>query len=99
LPFFRATAAPISGAAFERDKKMLNEHEEDHEVCEPCREAVTRTFRELFLKGTDAETAFTAALHVLALRHPHRPANLRTADLLRWLLKEPDTGARLAKPE
>jgi len=67
---------------------MLEEHDENHELCESCRETVTRTFRELWLKGEDEETAFRAALNVLALRHPHRPPALRTGDVLRWLFAE-----------
>ena len=70
------------------------EHEENHEICESCREAVTRTFRELWLKGEDEETAFRAALHVLALRHPRRPPAMRTGDVLRWLLADGSTAKR-----
>jgi len=40
--------------------------------CETCRSAVIRTYRELRLSGSDEGSAYRAALHVLALRHPER---------------------------
>ena len=68
---------------------MSEDHEEGH-ICNSCRQAVIRTFRELWLKGEDEETALRAALHVLALRHPQRPVETRATDVLRWLLGEQD---------
>ena len=73
----------------------MSDNQESH-VCDPCRQAVIRTFRELWLKGEDEEAALRAALHVLALRHPDHSPRARATDVLRWLLSEIEPAIPLA---
>lgn len=58
---------------------------EGEDICESCRLAVTRTYQELRKRGEDQITAFRAAMHVLALRHPGQRRALRADLVLSWL--------------
>lgn len=55
------------------------------EICEGCREAVLRSYREMLDKGEDEIVALRTALHVLAIRHPEQPPGARADVLVRWL--------------
>ena len=55
------------------------------EMCEACRAAVTRTYREMRGLGKDEAIAFEAALRVLALRHPEKSPATRVSVLAEWL--------------
>ena len=67
--------------------------ENENHVCDSCRQAVLRVFRELWLKGEDEETALRAALHILSLRHPDQTPETRATDVLRWLLEDQPQGS------
>jgi hypothetical protein len=58
---------------------------DEGEICESCRQAVLRTYREMLEKGGDETAALRSAMSVLALRHPEQRRGARADLLAAWL--------------
>ena len=55
------------------------------ECNEPCQTVVKRTYREMRALGVEDPSAFSAAVKVMALRHPREHPDAILAQVADWL--------------